>query len=335
MAETAALVASPRAQAIQKQQETAEIFRPSSFTEAMEFAKVLSESGMVPKPYVGKPGAIIAAWQHGLELGVGLFQALGGISNINGNVAVYGDLGWALVQNHPDFVDSIEEVSDTKATCTLKRRGRSDKTQTYTIEMAKQNELLGKDNWKKNPRRMLQWRARSWAMRDQFPDALKGMVIYEEAQDYPGPTIDAEPLPQKTEQKPAEPEDPPIGPEKASQWYNAYKANGHTPKDSKKWLKENLGIEAPKDSRDIPSSKFGLAMEWANSKVAAEAKEEPTKTEPNPAEVSEDEKNAREGFSIIGWNEKEIGRFVEQYNGDWAKINEEVKRLVDKRTAEM
>jgi hypothetical protein len=216
-----------KSQVKQSLQHQSDPFEVQSIGQAIELCQRLSKSGMVPRQYVDKPDAILAAWIHGKELGVTLFQALGGISNINGTPAVFGDLGWAIVQNHPDFVDSIETVTDQYAECTVKRRGRSDKTWKYTIEMAKQAGLLGKDNWKNNPRRMLQWRARSWAMRDQFPDALKGLVIYEEAQDYP--VIEGGPLVESTPAQ-LDPLDQFITPEEAKEIWDLAKTNGHVVK---------------------------------------------------------------------------------------------------------
>lgn len=176
-------VASP-AKALTTKQPNTDIFKVSSFAEAFEVAKVLADSGMVPKAYTGKPAAIMASWQFGMELGVGLMQALQGISNINGTPAVFGDLGWAIVTNHPEFEDADESFTAESATCTLSRKGRKPVTREYTIAMAKEAMLMGKDNWKHYPRRMLQWRARSWAMRDLFPDALKGLELAEVVADY-------------------------------------------------------------------------------------------------------------------------------------------------------
>lgn len=274
---------------------------------------------MVPRAYAGKPGAIIATWQHGRELGVGLFQALNGISNINGNVAVYGDLGWALVQNHPDFVDSLEEITETYAVCTLKRRGRSDKTWKYTLDMAKQNDLLGKENWKKNPRRMLQWRARSWCMRDQFPDALKGMVIYEEAQDYSdGPTIDAQPVQAQTQAQPAVVEDKkpeePITLEQATAWYRAYKAHGWTPDEAKAFLKDKFQIEEPRNSKDIPKSKVAEAMQWAETKA-------PVRVEVEGA------------MDVLGWTIEEKQKYVSDNKLNWAAMRDDLSKKIGERDA--
>jgi hypothetical protein len=320
MAESSLQIASSssRAAALQRQQESAELFRPTSFGEALEFAKVLADSGMVPKAYAGRPAAIIATWQHGLELGVGLMQALQGISNINGNPSVFGDLGWALVQNHPDFVDSIEEVTDTYAVCTLKRRGRTDKTWKYTLDMAKQNDLLGKDNWKKNPKRMLQWRARSWAMRDQFPDSLKGMVIAEEASDYDGRTIDAPPS--SPNSSPAlttsvEPELT-IGQSGGSDWYKKYKSNGWTPDESKKWLADNLQIGPPhneKNSKDIPTSKKDAAFAWANT--------------PSPIKLA-----VNEAFDLLEFKPDERAAFFALHK-DFKTVHEALLAEAQKRDA--
>lgn len=294
-----------------------DIFKVSSFTEAYKVAEVLADSGMVPKQYAGKPAAIMASWQHGLELGVGLMQALQGISNINGTPAVFGDLGWAIVTNHPDFEDADEDLQADSATCTLKRRGRTPVTRTYTIGMAKEAMLMGKDNWKHHTRRMLQWRARSWAMRDLFPDALKGLAIAEEAQDFPVddapppqpkprgqidvPTVTAKTtlaevvLPKKDAQTEevaatavqdiAPDDDPEVKKQleaEAKQWatgyYQAYKETGKTPEESKAFLKKNFNIE---DSRQVPSDKREFAM--AQAKQGFPCMKSPENQEAEPA----------------------------------------------------
>ncbi len=52
-------------------------------------------------------------------------------------------------------------------------------------EDAKKAGLWGKAGpWSQYPKRMLQMRARSFALRDKFADALSGLIMAEEAQDY-------------------------------------------------------------------------------------------------------------------------------------------------------
>lgn len=306
MSETSALTVSQPRQS--KPQNSISLFQPTSFNEAWEFAKVLADSGMVPKAYVSKPAAIISTWQLATELNVGLMQALQGVSNINGTPAVFGDLGWALVQNHPDFVDSIEDIQDTFAVCTLKRKGRTDVTRKYTLDMAKNAMLMGKDNWKNHPRRMLQWRARSWAMRDLFADALKGMVIYEEAIDNPSvdtpepPKIQATVNVTKVSEKTAPAETPSNQPTpaesslasdgltkeettqiatitipQAKEYFRAYTAAGKLPEESKAFLKKMFNFE---DSRMIPEDAYGYCMEEAKAGFPVMQQEENLDSEP-------------------------------------------------------
>ena len=45
------------------------MLEPKSLTEAMEFSKTLSQSGLVPDAYRGKPANILVAIQWGYEIG--------------------------------------------------------------------------------------------------------------------------------------------------------------------------------------------------------------------------------------------------------------------------
>lgn len=73
------------------------------------------------------------------------------------------------------------------ATCEAKRRGYPQATTVhFSVVDAKKAGLWGKSGpWTQYPKRMLQLRARGFALRDAFPDVLKGLVTAEEAQDYP------------------------------------------------------------------------------------------------------------------------------------------------------
>jgi hypothetical protein len=67
----------------------------------------------------------------------------------------------------------------------VKRRDRSPVVRTFSEADAKKAGLWGKAGpWQQYPSRMLQMRARSWALRDAFPDALRGLGIREEVADY-------------------------------------------------------------------------------------------------------------------------------------------------------
>lgn len=161
------------------------IVQPQTMGELTEYARMVASSGMVPKDYIGNPGAVLVAWQLGAELGLSPMASLANISVINGRPAVWGDAGLAIVRTHAEFED-ISEIVDEHgmATCTIKRKGRSPVVQSFSVEDAKRAGLYGKSGpWQQYTRRMLQMRARWFAMRDAFPDALRGISSAEENED--------------------------------------------------------------------------------------------------------------------------------------------------------
>jgi hypothetical protein len=166
-------------------------FAPTNLTEAIQFSDMLASSNMVPKQYQGKPQDILVCVQWGFELGLAPMQALQNISVINGKPSVYGDAAMALVQASPVCEDVEEYFEDTDkpnfvAVCIASRKGRKPVTVKFSVEDAKRAGLWGKQGpWSAYPKRMMQMRARGFALRDAFPDVLKGMITAEEAQDYP------------------------------------------------------------------------------------------------------------------------------------------------------
>jgi hypothetical protein len=167
-------------------------------TEAIQFSEMLSGSSMVPKAYQGKPQDVLVCVQWGYEMGLAPMQALQNIAVINGKPSVYGDAMMALVQASP-VCEDIEEYIENEGTpnpvavCMAKRKGRKPVVAKFSVEDAKRAGLWGKGGpWTAYPKRMLQMRARGFALRDAFPDVLKGMITAEEAQDYPD---EAKPVP--------------------------------------------------------------------------------------------------------------------------------------------
>jgi len=185
-------------------------FAPTNLTEAMQFSEMLSKSQMVPRQYQGKPEDVLVAMQWGREIGLAPLQALQNISVINGKPSVYGDAAMALVQASA-VCEGIDETIEGEGTanpvavCIAKRRGRSPVVAKFSVEDAKRAGLWGKAGpWQAYPRRMLQMRARGFALRDAFPDVLKGLITAEEAQDFPD---EARPAKDITPAKPRNPLD--------------------------------------------------------------------------------------------------------------------------------
>jgi len=175
-------------------------FALSTMDEAMRYSELLAKSQMVPKAYQGKPEDVLVAVSWGLELGLAPLQALQNIACINGKPSVYGDAAMALVQNS-STCDNIEEYFEGEGTvnpvavCVAHRKNRTPVTAKFSVEDAKRAGLWGKQGpWSAYPKRMLQMRARGFAIRDAFPDVLKGLITVEEAQDFPAETRTAQPL---------------------------------------------------------------------------------------------------------------------------------------------
>jgi hypothetical protein len=158
---------------------------PSSLEAALQYAKELSKSDMIPKDYINKPGNILVAMQWGREIGLQPLQAMQSIAVINGRPTLWGDNALALVLASPvcEYVDESESDA-THGVCRAKRRNDTEHVQVFTVEDAKKAGLWGKAGpWTTYPARMLKMRARSWALRDKFPDVMRGLGIAEEVRD--------------------------------------------------------------------------------------------------------------------------------------------------------
>ncbi|WP_433886922.1 recombinase RecT [Pseudomonas vranovensis] len=159
---------------------------PQNIEEALKFADYLAKSTIVPKDFANNPGNILVAIQWGMELGLQPMQAMQNIAVINGRPALWGDAVIALVRSSP-LCEYIYESDDGEtATCRVKRRNEEEQVRTFSMTEAKAAGLAGKQGpWTQYPKRMRQMRARAFAMRDVFPDVLRGMPVAEEVQDMP------------------------------------------------------------------------------------------------------------------------------------------------------
>jgi hypothetical protein len=181
---------------------TALILRPASFNELAQFSTMAAKSSMVPPGFRNKPEDIMLAVQMGSEVGLSPMQALQNIAVINNRPSLWGDAMLGLCRASAvceDIVEKMEGEGDTMtAVCMAKRRGSSPVVARFSVADAKKAGLWGKQGpWQQYPARMLQMRARGFALRDAFPDVLRGLISAEEAQDtpapvaHPGPTIEA------------------------------------------------------------------------------------------------------------------------------------------------
>lgn len=159
---------------------------PQTFEQALTFSNYLADSDMVPKDFKGKPANCLIAMQWGMEIGLKPLQAMQNIAVINGRPSLWGDALIALARSSTMCEYIVETQNDTSATCKVKRRGEPEQERTFSLTDAKMAGLMGKQGpWTQYPKRMMQMRARAFAIRDVFPDVLKGLSVAEEAMDSP------------------------------------------------------------------------------------------------------------------------------------------------------
>lgn len=155
--------------------------------EAYVVAELLIRAGWAPKGCT-LDGAVVSIMQ-GKKLGLDPMTSLQGIASINGRPSLWGDVLVAVVKASGLVEDEkIEYLPDTKSVqgvrYTVKRKGIPTPTVGFfSMALAKQAGLLGKGTWQTSPIRMLLHRARTFALRDAFPDVLKGLASAEEELD--------------------------------------------------------------------------------------------------------------------------------------------------------
>ena len=169
-----------------------------SFDDAWRFANAVAKSTkFAPKDW-GVEDVFIAV-QYGMEVGLSPMQAIQSIAVINGKPSLYGDAPKAICQGHPswrgmrEWYEGKPYDDDFTAYCTVLRDGEPEVVSSFSVADAKRAQLWGKQGpWSQYPKRMLQWAAKRWALRDQFPDVLKGLLSADEALDI-DPVEDAAP----------------------------------------------------------------------------------------------------------------------------------------------
>lgn len=199
--------------------------------ELFRFAQAVAGSALAPKDFIGKPESVLVAIQMGMEIGLPPMAALQNIAVINGRPSVWGDAQLAVVRSSGEleafeeaetnneieplfrelcFEDDVQkrkamkikiavmqstlkkDADDYGVTCFVRRAGFNEAFSRFTVADAKTAGLWRKQGpWTNYPSRMLKARARSFLLRDQFGDALKGMMSREEA----GDTIDITAIP--------------------------------------------------------------------------------------------------------------------------------------------
>lgn len=173
---------------------------PKTFVQTYLMAATLFASGVTK--YRSTTETLVAI-DFGRSVGLTPTQSAQSVMVVNGSPALFGDVALALVMASPELIEFSEELEgdidsgDATAICKVVREkptanGKSatiTRTERFSTRDAMRAGLLPctdkRKPWGGYPKRMLQMRARTLALRNTFPDLLKGIGIYEEVIDRP------------------------------------------------------------------------------------------------------------------------------------------------------
>lgn len=142
---------------------------------AYDMATKLADTSFVPATLRGKPGDIAAAILAGSELGLKPMATLKAIDVIQGTPALRAHAMRAIVQQQGHQIELMESRSDY---CKMRgRRKGEERWQEVEWDTARAQlmGLLGKNEWKKQPKTMFVARATGELCRLIASDALHGM----------------------------------------------------------------------------------------------------------------------------------------------------------------
>ena len=150
-------------------------FEPSNLDAAINVATRLYKSGLLPSS-VKSAEAALAIIMFGRERNLTAMQSLTTIYIVEGKPAMSSDLMAAKVLESglAEYFEFAESTPD-RCTYVTKRKGRPEKSITWTIEQARQAGVAGKDVWKRYPAAMLRHRAASDLARSVYPEIVLGL----------------------------------------------------------------------------------------------------------------------------------------------------------------
>lgn len=175
---------------------------PTTVEEAARMAQAVMLGGFAPDSYGRDPNKIMLGIMAAMEAGLQPLYGLRQIAIINGRPTIWGDAAMALVQSK-NLIDEYTEAQvgttptdndlskwpdDYGWKVVIKRKGQKGSYEgIFTVGMAKRARLwlnAKKVPWMEHPDRMLKIRARAFPLRDGFADALAGLAIREEVEDF-------------------------------------------------------------------------------------------------------------------------------------------------------
>lgn len=181
------------------------------------FCKKYATSEYCPPHLKQKAVEIQLMIAYGLSFGINPFGAIKNVMIVNNIPSLYGDAVTAMcyatrelrklqveiieTDENLDFEVNNKRAKNLIAKCYIRREGVDEITTSFSLKEANEAALLygigkdkktgkpykyAKDVWHKYTTRMLAWRAKTYAIREAFPDKLVGLTTFEEVIDYPG-----------------------------------------------------------------------------------------------------------------------------------------------------
>lgn len=144
----------------------------------IRYAQLLADSTLVPAAYRGRPANIMIATGLGRAMGLSRAESLYRIDVINGKPTAAAELIAANVRRAGHKIRTVVNDREQWAETTIIRSDDPDAPITVRRDMdwARRMELAGKDNYKKQPTTMLQWRSITACARLACPEALYGVA---------------------------------------------------------------------------------------------------------------------------------------------------------------
>lgn len=166
--------------------------RITTIEQAYEFAATVLKSGLAPSSFNSAEKIMIAV-QSGMELGFSPMRALSAVVVVKGKPSLYGEAALALIHDRkvcsrPPVLGVRGTGDDRVGFCRFQRNDMPESVETtFSVADAKKAQLWNKADsaWATYPEDMLQWRALARAVKRYFGDVTLGLVVAEEARDYP------------------------------------------------------------------------------------------------------------------------------------------------------
>lgn len=162
----------------------------------LQYAQTISQAGIVPASYKGRPADVLIAMGLGQSMGLSPAESLYRINVINGKPTMSAELVAAQVRKAGHKLRIRKDAANLSVTVEIVRADDPEFPFRVTRDRAwaEQMGLAGKDNYKRQPLTMLTWRAITACAREACPEALYGVAYTPDEMSIDAVSTPAEPV---------------------------------------------------------------------------------------------------------------------------------------------